>query len=347
MKFRSLALVGAILFPSLPSVGLAAEKAPDVKAYLLATVEKMQAAAADFEKNAGDYGALIDAAGGDYGKALDTSRREIGRLVQAMQENYKAMDSFGYETVEGIVAGVQPLVDFDVYLDSGVPKTEASPSTTVAPVVLKTKSGRVIDQEGALFTNIIEPALWSSNKSYLTPADVDGDGKTGPKEALPLADVLAAAAAEVRKKIDELAKASIAWNPSTEDFFAAIITMTPTLSGYFDDWKESRYAKESSGKFSAVSRVSDMRGIMSSVAVLYQAVEPQVLEKDKALARAISRGLTDILSFIDRVDAREKKGAITAPEIDELGNQAKEKADKLVPQVEQAAAVLDIKVQGG
>ena len=342
MKRLALSFLCAL---TLPAFAHAAENNADVKAYLLTTVEKMQVAAADFEKNATAYQALIDQADGDYSRALQTSREDLVRLVTAMQENYKAMDSFGYETIEGIVAGVKHLVDFDVYLDSGVPKAEASASTTVAPVVLKTKTGRVLEQEGALFTNLIEPTLWGSNKSYVTALDVNGDGKVAPKEALPLADVLTAAATDVRKKIDELAAASIAWHPSTEDFFAAIITMTPTLSGYFDDWKESRYAKESSGKFSAVSRVSDMRGIMSSVAVLYRAVEPQVQAKDKALARSITRGFTDILSFIDRVDAREKKSRISAPEIDELGNQAKEKADKLVPQVEQAAAVLDVKVQ--
>src|SRR5439155_23348451 len=113
---------------------------------------------------------------------------------------------------------------------------------------------------------------------------------------------------------------------------------------YFDDWKESRYAPESSGKFTAVSRVSDMRGIMSSVAILYGAVNDQVATKDPALAHSIEHGFTGILQFIDRVDAREKKSgaAISGPEIDELAEQAKQKADKLVPQVEQAAAIVGV-----
>ena len=306
----------------------------------------MQAAATDFEKNAVEYQRIIDAANGDYAKALQTSREKILSLVRAMQENYKAMDSFGYETIEGIVAGVKPLQDFDVYLDAGVPKSQESPGATIAPVVLQTKTGRVIDHEGCLFTYIIEPALWGGNPHFVIRSDVNGDGKIEPKESLPLADVMLAAAVDVHKKINELAAASGVWKPTTEDYFAAIITMTPTLSGYFDDWKESRYAPQASGKFSAVSRVSDMRGIMGSVAVLYKAVEPQVQTKDTALAKAISRGFGDILAFIDRVDAREKKGKISIPQIDELGSQAKEKADKLVPQIEQAAAILAVKVQG-
>jgi hypothetical protein len=37
---------------------------------------------------------------------------------------------------------------------------------------------------------------------------------------------------------------------------------------------------------------------------------------------------------------------MTPPEVDELGEQAKQKADKLVPQVEQAAALLDLSASG-
>lgn len=336
------------LFLALASAAFArSADAAGVKDYLLGTTAKMQAAAADFQKSAAAYSQIIDAANGDYPKALQTSREPIIALVHAMQEDYKTMDSFGYENIEGIVAGVKRLADFDVYLDSGVPQSEAtSPGAQVAPIILKTKSGRVLDHEGCLFTYLIEPALWGSNKNYSIPLDVNGDGKIAPKESLPLADVMLAAGIDVRKKIDELAAASAAWQPTREDYFAAIVTMTPTLSGYFDDWKESRYAPDTSGKFSAVSRVSDMRGIMSGVAVLYAAVAPDVRTKDPALAKNIGRGFDDILSFISRVDAREKRGHITAPEIDELGTQAKEKADKLVPQVEQAAAVLNINAQG-
>ena len=49
-----------------------------------------------------------------------------------------------------------------------------------------------------------------------------------------------------------------------------MIVMTPTLSDYFEDWKESRYAPEKSGRFQAVSRVSDMRGIMGSCQVMQE-----------------------------------------------------------------------------
>jgi hypothetical protein len=330
---------------------LAADSAPastDVKGYLLSALGKMEQAADAFVVDATAYQKLVEANGGDPARAYSQAPEELQRLIAALRDEYKAMDSFGYETVEGIVAGVPALADFDIYLDSGVPRDQAGGGTPVAPVLLILPNGSRIDHEGCLFTYLIEPMLWGSNKKLVVPVDLDHDGKIGPHESVPRADVLAAVAADVRAKIHDLHQTAIAWHPSTSDYFSAIITMTPTLSGYFDDWKESRYAPEMSGKFTAISRVSDMRGIMYSVAVLYGAVHAEVKAKDPALAASIRHGFDGILAFIERVDRREKKAGTTMvpAEVDELGEQAKQKADKLVPQVEQAAALLDLKAAG-
>lgn len=322
----------------------AAADATDVKAYLLTTLAKMESAADRFVTDAEAYRALVAANNGDAVRAFIASPGEMPPLIDRLREEYKAMDSFGYETIEGIVAGVPSLSDFDIYLDAGVPQDQAGGGTPVAPVVIMLPGGGKIDHEGSLFTYLIEPMLWGSNQKFVVPADLDHDGKITARESLPRAEVLSAIAADVNAKIHELRRTAGAWKPSTADYFSAIITMTPTLSGYFDDWKESRYSPAGSGKFTAVSRVSDMRGIMSSVAILYSAVRMEVTAQDPALADSIQRGFDGILAFIDRVDRREKKaGTSMAPaEIDELGEQAKQKADKLVPQVEQAAAILDV-----
>jgi hypothetical protein len=345
---RTTALLAAVLVRTPTQSATLPPAGNDVKGYLLEALGKIEQASEEFLANAIAWQKLVDANGGDPVKAFAQSPDEVMRLVAALRENYKAMDSFGYETIEGIVAGVPKLSDFDVYLDAGVPKDQAGSGTPVAPVVLTLPDGSRIDREGCLFTYLVEPMLWGSNNKLVVPVDLDRDGKIGPRESLPRADILLTVARDVRAKIHELRETAIAWQPSTSDYFSAIITMTPTLSGYFDDWKESRYAPETSGKFSAISRVSDMRGIMFSVAVLYGAVHAKVVEKDPALANSIQRGFEGILAFIDRVDEREKKaGAVMTPaEVDELGEQAKQKADKLVPQVEQAAALLDLTTPG-
>ena len=312
------------------------QTAASVKSYLLKSLEKVTEASQDFVTNSEAYSALIAANGGSIEAAYKTEPKKIEQLIAKMQEHYKAMDSFGYETIEGIVAGVPSLADYDIYLDAGVPASEGPEA--VAPVVLDLGNGQTIDKQGSLFTYIIEPMLWGGDSRWVTPVD-------GGKKLLPRPEILAAAANDVNKKLGELLADAKAWNASVSDCFGAMIIMTPTLSDYFEDWKESRYAKEKSGRFQAVSRVSDMRGIMGSCQVMYEAVEGQVAEKDKSLAKSVDAGFKGIMSFLDKIEKREKQGEIGGAEIDELATQAKEQTDKLVPQIEQSAAVVGVKVE--
>lgn len=336
MKPLRCLLLSLSIFSLLPIAGQAAGTAESVKSYLVKKLDKVQNASEDFVQNSEAYAALVAANGGTLEAAYKAKPKDMEKLVERMQENYKAMDSYGYETVEGIVAGVDSMAHYDIYLDAGVPASEGPDD--VAPVILDLGNGKKIVKEGALFTFIIEPALWGGDKRWVVPV---GDGKTMPRP-----EVVVAAAKDVNKKIGELVADAKAWNASVSDCFGAMVVMTPTLSDYFEDWKESRYSKEKSGRFQAVSRVSDMRGIMGSCQVMYDAVQKDVAAKDKALAKSVSSGFKEIMAFLDKIEAREKQGEIKGAEIDELATQAKEKTDKLVPQIEQSAAVSGVKIQG-
>lgn len=321
-----------ILFSLLVATGIAhAVGSPDeVKAYLVTKLDGVGAQSADFVKNSTEYAALVKS----HGSVEATYQAEpvkVEALVGKMRENYKGMDSFGYETVEGIVAGVPSLAHYDITLDAGVPASEGPDD--VAEVVLDLGNGEKIDRQGALFTYIIEPALWGGDKRWV----VSAAGKTLPKP-----DVLVAAAAETDRRISDLRKDAAAWKPTVADCFGAMVVMTPTLSDYFEDWKESRFSEDKSGRFQAVSRISDMKGIMGSCAVMYGAVQEPVATKDKALAKSTALGFEEILAFLDLLAQREKNGEIQAAEIEELARQAKEKTDKLVPQIEQGAALVGV-----
>lgn len=339
---RSLAAAG--LWFALAAPLLAAVKDVEgVKSYLVKTTTEMDRAAHDFVKNARAYAAIIDAYQGDHQKAYAAKKSEIDFLVKAMRENYKAMDSYGYETVEGIVGGVDSFAHYDRDLDAGVPQAEGAEN--VAEVTLTLRTGEKIDRPGSLFTYVIEPALWGGEKRWIVPLDLDGNGRIAPRESLPKAEVLLAASEDTAQRIDHLVADAKAWQPTTTDCLAAMIAMTPTLSDYFEDWKESRYSDQPSGRFFAVSRVSDMRGIMGSCAIMYAAVDPAVGEKDAALAKSIRNGFDGITVFLDKIDAREKSAAasISLAEIDEMASQAKDHTDKLVPQIEQAQALVEKK----
>ncbi|MGH8047593.1 MAG: imelysin family protein [Chthoniobacterales bacterium] len=310
-----------------------------VKGYLVGVTTKMETASIDYMNNAEKYAAIIDAYNGNYAKAYAAKKSEIDALVKAMQENYKAMDSYGYETVEGIVGGVDSFTHYDRDLDAGVPNAEGAEN--VAEVTLKLRNGEKIDRQGSVFTYLIEPMLWGGDPRWGVPMDLDGDGKIGARESLPKAEVALATADYAAKSLDSLQADASNWQPTTADCIGAMIVMTPTLSDYFEDWKESRYSDKQSGRFYAVSRVSDMRGIMGSCAIMYQAVDPEVATKDPALAKSIRKGFDGITVFLDKIDVREKDGSVTLAEIDEMASQAKNHTDKLVPQIEQAQALVE------
>lgn len=312
----------------------AANSPDEVKAYLMAKLDGIGTQSASFVKNAAEYAGLAQA-NGSIEAAYKADPKKVEKLVEKMRENYKGMDSFGYETIEGIVAGVPSLAHYDITLDAGVPAS-AGPDD-VADVTLDLGNGKKIERQGSLFTYIIEPALWGGDNRWIVTV---GD------KSLPRPEILVAAAAETDKQVARLRKDAEAWNPTVADCFGAMIVMTPTLSDYFEDWKESRFSKEKSGRFQAVSRISDMKGIMGSCAVMYGAVRKSVAAKDKALAKSTALGFEEILAFLDALAKREQGGEIKAAEIEELARQAKEKTDKLVPQIEQGAALVGVPTAG-
>ena len=183
--FLKSVLVTSLVLTTLGTGLCAEETAASVKSYLLKKLEKVNAAAEEFLKNSEAYAALVAANGGSVGEAaFKANPKEVEKLVSRMQENYKAMDSFGYETVEGIVAGVPSMADYDIYLDAGLAASEGPEN--VANVILDMGNGKKIDKQGALFTYIIEPMLWAGNERWVTPVD-------GGKKLLPRPEVLSAA----------------------------------------------------------------------------------------------------------------------------------------------------------
>jgi hypothetical protein len=331
-----------------------------VKNYLVENLQKMDAAAHDFVTNAATYQAIIDAAGGDYDKAAMEHGVELGELVKKMQGDFGRYHNHGYETVEGIVAGTKKMVYFDNYLDGGVPANEASTDSPESPLVLKTRDDAMIsNHNGNLFHYVIEPTLWGTRSVFLKKLSPDAQAKlkaeyetalntklsAGPV-ALPRADVLTAASIDCAAKLDELLRVAQDWQPTLGECIGALVWMTPTLNGYFDDWRDSRYNPVATGHYVAESRVLDMRGIMYSLQIACDAIVPQLEPKNPGLADQLKFEYANIISFIDRVEARDKQSGykLSIPAIEELAQQAKIMTDQLQPQLRQMAAILGAEI---
>jgi hypothetical protein len=352
MKFKAalpvLFVTGLLL--SVPSLTRADEASgvSAIKGYLLTQVNKMDAASHDYVSNAEAYSGIIDSNGGDYNKAAINNGAELLSLVAKMQNDYRGLHMNGYETVEGIAAGVKELVDYDIYFDSGVPVGEASTDSPAADINLKTASGETIDnRNGNLFHYVIEPILWGAKSDYVKRLSSEASAKVHGVAVLPRADIVLASAKDAAAHTDKFLASCQNWQPTMDECVGALVWMTPTFNTYFDDLRDSLYSP--SGKYISESRVLDMRGIMGSLQLVYEAIRPQLEQKDPALAAQLKSEYAGIMRHIDETDRRDKAARaanknLSQVEIEEMAEQAKTMSDQLAPQLEQVAAILGLKL---
>ncbi|MGE4428632.1 MAG: imelysin family protein, partial [Solirubrobacteraceae bacterium] len=140
-----------------------------------------------------------------------------------------------------------------------------------------------------------------------------------------------------------------AWSPTREDVFNAVVVMTPTMSEYFEAWKNSRFVAgddaDESG-FVGASRLSDIVDILSGLQVVYAGIRPVIAEEDEARATQTGRSLDKLVAFVTDIRDREAKGETFKPEqADAFGTNAQDQAEAIAGQVSQAAAALGIKLE--
>ena len=341
---RATAAVDPDAEPGPPPVPQVSAGGAGVKRYLMAVIASSRSGAADLRRDAGQYADLCRQYGSPSAAATAQPQR-VATLVHRCRNDYKRVDSYGYEYMEGIVAGVPSLIKYDVELDSGVPMKGAGVQDQVADITLNTPDA-TIDKQGSLNNFLIEPTVYGTNPLFVAARDVTLPGYSAPIN-LPKPGLLVALADYAVDGYARLDHDARAWQPDDRTLFQAMFNMTPTLSSYFDDWKEAKKNGGSlGGRFVAVSRVSDMRGIMASTRLNWVSMEPKVTAKDPALSAQISKGYNQVMRFIDTIDARDARRPLAVQTIDALGSQAKERADKLTVEVSQAAAELGMDVNG-
>jgi uncharacterized membrane protein len=319
-----------------------------VKSYLVTQVSKLDAAAHDFLTHAQAYQKIIDANGGDYSKAALASGPEILALVKKMQGDYLGMHMNGYETIEGIAAGVRDLVAYDIYFDSGVAKNAGATDSPVAPVTLRDANGRtIVDRDGNLFHYVIEPCLYGAKAAFVEKLSPPAAQALGLRY-LPRANVLLAASKDSVREGDLFLASCRAWQPRLDDCIGALVWMTPTFNTYFSDLRDSLYSPNPTAYISE-SRVKDMKGIMGSLRLTYDTMDPGLEQKDPALARQLKTEYDNIIAYVDQTDVRDQRARaahskLSRVELEEMADHAKSMSDQLAPQIKQAAAIMGVQV---
>jgi hypothetical protein len=320
-----------------------------IKGYLLEHTERLKGDTAEIRSGAEDYYALAKAADFDYQRLLREDRAEVRSFVSEAQNAFRKANP-SYEEMEGVVAGVPSLADYDVIIDAG---GDASDPENAVPFDLKTPDGRTFKQPGN-FNYLIETSAFGTEKKFQATGvrpDLDNDGKVEFGEALPDAGFYLAAAREFERYANELDSAAREWKPTPSDALTALVVMTPTMSEYFEAWKNSRFIagdEASETAFVAASRLEDIADILGGLETVYGSVRPLVAEADRHQARQTGENLAELRDFAADLRAREAAGRqYTAEEADILGARAQEQAEAIAGQITQAAAKLNIEVQEG
>jgi hypothetical protein len=318
-----------------------------VKTYLLEHTERLVNDSTASRQNAEEYYKLAKSVDFDYERLLDEHRAEVRGMVRQAQRDFVKANP-AYEEMEGVVAGVPSLADFDVIIGAG---GDASDPENAVPFDIETPDGRTFKQPGN-FNFLIETTAFGTEPKFQAKGvdpDLNGDGKVEFGESLPDANFYVAAARGFEKYSRELDDAARDWQPSSADALTALVVMTPTMSEYFEAWKHSRAiagAKATEKAFVAASRLQDIADILGGLVLIYDNVEPLVAKADRQQATQTRESLNKLLAFAAGLRDKEAAGRkYTAEEADTLGSQAQERAEAIAGQITQAAAKLDIQLE--
>jgi hypothetical protein len=134
-----------------PAAAQPADDLQPVKDFLLEHTERLSADAAKLREDAEAYYALAEEAKFDYAQLLEDKRAEVKEFVEGAQETFASANP-AYEEMEGVVAGVPSLADYDVIIDAGADKSDPE---NAAPITLETPGGKNYDRPGN-FNYLIE-----------------------------------------------------------------------------------------------------------------------------------------------------------------------------------------------
>lgn len=319
-----------------------------IKDYLLDKISALKASSGNLKSASDAYYELAKASNFDYAKLWASNPTETAKALTDAKSAWMAASPL-YEQIEGIVAGVPSLSEYDVILDAGA-SGEDDPENAV-PFDLTLPNGKVLPQPGNLF-GVLETTLWGTNPEYVianVDADLDANDVLDFGEALPDANVLKGAADLLDSYVSELESAAKAWEPTESDAFTALVVMVPTMSEYFESWKNSRFVAgdaSTQSDFVAISRLSDIQDILSSLQIVYTEIKPLVTSLNADQSNQIENDLNSLKVFVADIYQQEQGGKqFTAEEADLLGAEAQNRATAIAGQISQVAAALNISIE--
>jgi hypothetical protein len=312
------------------------------KADALSTeIGKMQAAS-----NA--YYDLAKAAGFDYATLWAEKPDEVLAALKDARAAFIAANP-EYEQMEGVVAGVPSLSEYDVILDAGTSGAD-SPEDAV-PFDVTLPDGRVLEKPGNLF-EVTEATLWGTDPQFIVAdihPDFDGNGKQDLGDTLPDANVLKGLVDLFVKYTDDLKASAAAWEPTEAEAFGALVANVPTFADFIEGWKNSRMVqgdKSTERGFVATSRLKDLSDNILSWQTIYAGLSPAVKSVAPEEDEQITNDLAELQKYVSDLYAQEQGGKrFTPEEADTFSAEGQNRATAIAGQIAQVAARLGIELE--
>lgn len=350
LKFLCLPLVAAAVLISAGCGGGDNEKAAEssagnanlaqIKDFLTSHTEELAEVSAEMAAKGKEYYELAEAADFDYEKLLSEKKSEVNGLLEESRLLWKKANP-AYEEAEGVVAGVPSLASYDIDIDAGTDGDGEDPVS----FDLELADGETLKRPGNLFF-LTETSLFGTNPDFQAE-EVKDQVEVG--KGIPDADFYRAASEQFSKFASDLNDDAASWEPTESDVFSALVVMIPTMSEYFEAWKNSRFVagdKATEQSFVGASRLADIAGILSGLNAVYDDVEPLIATEDAEQAQQTGEELSNLLDFAKELRDDEDGGKkFTAEEADSLGAEAQKNAEDIAGQISQSAAKLDIEIQ--
>ncbi len=331
-------LIGvAVLF------GMVQAQSPSVvKTYLLERVEVQISAAIKLRNAAQRYYDLAKAQNFAYSKISPVAIRSPLNDARAAWRSASPV----YESIEGIVAGVEMLASYDLNLDAGSSAKDGGDA--VVEFDLRLPNGEILAKPGNIF-GVLEATLWGTETSYSSGIkfDVENNGKMDFGDHLPEAGVLLSAAIKLEELSQQLLQTAQKWQPTNKDVFGALLANVPTASSVFiERWRTSRFVlgeKSTQKDFNVISSLNDLAQNVSSWQQLYKGVSTAVRSKNATLDGQISAGLSNLKAWAEQLEQQEKTRRFSPEQAKIISKEGENRATAIVGRIAQAAALLGIK----
>ncbi|HVU13435.1 MAG TPA: imelysin family protein [Phototrophicaceae bacterium] len=311
-----------------------------IKAYTIQQTTALNQYVDALQKDSQAFYDLANAANFDYNALWQNHQDDVIKTLQAAQQDWINLNP-QYESMEGIIAGVPSLQPYDPILDSGV-QGQVDLDVTLP-------NGTVLPKPGNLMA-LTQETLWGTDPTYIVKMKVDfnGNGTQDFGEVMPDAQYAKGFADSLAMQTASLLKSVQDWQPTQTDVFTALVVNVPTMTDFFNSWKESRFVlgdKATRGDFAVTSRLADIHDNVESWEVMWEGLAPAVTAVDVDRNSVIADELKDLQGYIDNLYQQEQGGKRFTPEqADLFSSEAQARATVIVGQISQVAAELNIQL---